>query len=277
VKKFALSAVLVVAMAAAAQAQVTIDYTRQTSNSRLRIRYSSGYGYGYGGFYTGFGGSYYAYGAGYNSYYGAGGLSYGFYPGYGYLYTNGPSIYSYGSPYSYMGGYGGTGYYGGYPGYRAGFGRPSASADAAGPVSRNGPVADRIHELAAAREIEEGRRRLKMGDYRGAVDEFRSAVTIHTDDAVAQAWFAVGLAIAGDGRNADKALRAAVSGGLAVDRMGPADFHDDKERAKVTAALSKVSGDGALAAAFALALTGEPAKLKQLAEKDAAARQLLPK
>lgn len=276
-KKILLSAVLVAALAAVAEAQVTIDYSRQNRNSSLRIRYSSGYGYGYGygygGYYAGFGGSYTAYGAGYNSYFGPGGLNYGFYPGYGYPTTGGPSIYSYGSPYSYTGGYGGVGYY-----PRAGFGRPSASADAAGPVARTGPVADRIPEFMAAREIEEGRRRLRMGDYRGAVDQFRAAVAAQTDNALAQAWFAVGLAITGDGRNADKALRAAVAGGVAAEKMGLADgFHDDRERAKVTAALSRMGGDGSLAAAFALSLSGDPGKLKQLAEKDPAARRLLPK
>ena len=269
-KKCLLPAALVMGLAAAAPAQVTIDYSRHDRNSSLRIRYSSGYSYG--GFYTGFGGGYYAYGAGYNSYYGPDGFNYSFY--HGYLYTNGPSIYGYGSgPYSYMGGYGGVGT------YRPGtFSRPSASADAAGPLTRTAPVSDRVTEFAAAREIEEGRRRLKTGDYRSAVDQFRASVAAHPESAIAQAWFAVALSISGDGRNADKALKAAVADGLDVEKMSLADaFLDDKERAKVTAALAKTGAEGGLSAAFALSLAGDPAKLKQLAEKDPVARKLLPK
>jgi hypothetical protein len=283
VKKSVLSIALVALMAAAAQAQVVIDYTRESRNSRLRITYSSGYGYGYGYGYGGYG-----YGTGYGSFYG-GGLNYGGYPGYGAMYTGGSSYSFGGTPYGYgyAGPYGGVGYYGGYSGgyggyggygYRGGFDRPYASADAAGPVTRSGPAADRLPEFASAREIEEGRRRLKMGDYRGAVDQFRASVAAQTDNPVAQAWFAVALAIMGDGKNADKALRAAVGGKVAADKLGLADgFHDDKERARVVAALGRVGGDGSLAAAFALSLAGEPEKLKQLAEKDPVARQLLPK
>ena len=273
-KKFMLPAALVMGMAAAAHAQVVIDYSRQDRHSSLRVRYSSGtgYGYGYGGFYSGFGGGYYAYGAGYNSYYGPGGYTYGFYPGY--FSTNGPSLYGYGgSPSTYMGGYGGVGYY--RPGTLS---RPSASTDAAGPLTRPAPVSDRVVELTVAREFEEGRRRLKTGDYRSAVDQFRASVAAHPENATAQAWFAVALAISGDGRNGDKALKAAVADGLDVEKMSLADaFHDDKERAKVIAALSRTGAEGALSAAFALALAGEPAKLKQLAEKDPVARKLLPK
>jgi len=272
VKKFLLPAALVMGMAAAAHAQVVVDYSRTDRNSSFRVRYSSGYGYGYGGFYSGFGGGYYAYGAGYNSYYGPNGFNYGFYPGY--LSTNGPSIYGYGSgPYSYMGGYGGVGT------YRPGtFGRPSASTDAAGPLTRSAPVSDRVMEFAAARELEEGRRRLKTGDYRSAVDQFRASVAAHPENALAQAWFAVALAISGDGRNADKALKAAVADGLDVGKMSLSDaFHDDKERTKVTTALSRTGAEGGLSAAFALSLDGDPAKLKQLAEKDPVAQKLLPK
>jgi hypothetical protein len=270
VKKFMVAAALVLALGAVAQAQVTIDYSRRDRNSSLRVSYSSGYGYG--GFYSGFGGGYYAYGAGYNSYYGPTGLNYGFYPGY--LYTNGPSIYGYGSgPYSYRGGYGGVGY------YRPGsYSRPSASADAAGPVSRTAPVSDRVVELAVGREIEEGRRRLKTGDYRSSLDQFRASFAAHPENALVQAWFAVALAISGDGRNADKALKSAVADGVDPEKMSLADvFHDDKERAKVTAALGRTGADGGLSAAFALSLAGDSARLKQLAEKDPVARKLLPK
>ena len=42
-------------------------------------------------------------------------------------------------------------------------------------------------------------------------------------------------------------------------------------------ALARTTGEGSLAAAFALDRIGEPMRLKQLAEKDPVARQLLPK
>lgn len=258
-KKCVIAAAFVVLLSAAAHAQVVVDTSKEKVYLYGYRARSSGY-YGWGGY-----GSYGGWGSTYS------GFGYDMYPGFGYAYTDGPMVYSFGSNYGYSG-YRGVGYRGGY------FGRPNASADAAGPMPRTGPVADRIHEYASAREIEEGRRRLKLGDYKGAVDQFRSAVASHTESPVAQAWFAVALAIAGDGKNADKALRAAASAGFPLGRITLADgFHDEKERSRVAAALSKAGPDGALAAAFVLSLTGDGAKLKQLAEKDPAARRLLPK
>jgi hypothetical protein len=252
-KNAVLSIAFLALMAAAAQAQVTFEYSRQNRNSSFSVTYSSGYGYGG---YGGYGG------------YSYGGLGYGS----GLLYGG----YGFGSPLLYGGSYGG-GYYGGYR-YRGSWGRPSAATEVAGPAPRSGPVADRVPEFTAAREIEEGRRRLKAGDYRGAVDDFRSAVAAHTDSPLAQAWFAVALAIAGDGKNADKALRAAAASGVPSERISLADgFRDEQERVRVIVALARVTGEGSLAAAFALDRIGEPARLKQLADKDPAARQLLPK
>lgn len=246
-KKSVAAAAFVVLLSAAAQAQVVVvDSAREKA-----------YVYGYrsrswGSGYTGWGG----YGTGFY-----GGYGYGLYSGYGY---DGPMVYG----------------YGGYP-YRGGGStwRPGASADAAGPaVRRAGPVADRMPEFTSAREIEEGRRRMKLGDYKGAVDQFRSAVVSNTESALAQAWFAVALAIAGEGKNADKALRAAEASGIPLDRITLADaFPDDKERARVAALLSKAGPEGAFAAAFALSIAGDASKLKQLAEKDPAAARLLPK
>ena len=272
-----LSSTLAILMAAVAHAQVVVvDPPKERSFVVMGPRwgYSGWGGYGVGGYsYGGYGG--YSYG-GYGGY-GISGFSYGS-PGYGYGYYQGPVGVD-GLGYGYGSLYGGPGYY--YRGYgaRSGyFSRPGAAADAAGPLARTGPVADRMAEFTSAREIEEGRARLKAGDYRGAVDEFRSAVAAHTENPIAQAWFAVALAIVGDGRNADKALRAAEAGGFPVDRLALLDgFRDEKERAKVISSLDRASGDGALAAAFALSLAGEGAKLKKLAEKDPVARRLLPK
>lgn len=247
-----LSAVVVLLTAVAAQAQVVVvDPPEQRKLIRWpRTGYSGWGGVGVGGYTWG------GYGTGFSGYWTSS--------------WDGP-LYAGGSL------YGGAGYYG--YGTRGGYwSRPSASADAAGPLPRTGPVADRMAEFASAREIEEGRARLRMADYRGAVDGFRAAVAAHTENPVAQAWFAVALAIVGEGKNADKALRAAAAAGVPVDRLTLADgFRDEKERVRVIVALAKTSGDGTLTAAFALSLAGEGVRLKQLAEKDPVAKQLLPK
>jgi hypothetical protein len=256
VKKSILSAVVVLLAAAAAHAQGIIVDPPPREKKLIGHGPRCGY-YGWGGY--GVGG------------YGFGGTGTIFW-GYGCTTGDGPLIYGVGSL------YGGTGYYGGY-GIRSGYwSRPSASADAAGPLPRTGPVSDRLAEFASAREIEDGRARLRAGDYRGAVDSFRAAVAAQPENPLAQAWFAVGLATVGDGKNADKALRSAAGAGFAVDRLTLADgFRDEKERVRVIVALARSSGDGTLASAFALSLTGEGAMLKKLAEKDSVAKSLLPK
>ncbi|MBV8881794.1 MAG: hypothetical protein JO332_17685 [Planctomycetaceae bacterium] len=205
-------------------------------------------------------------------------------PGFG-----GPALYGWGGPCrpGFVAGYPGVGlFWGGYCGRGAGgygpwngdgyFSRPFASATAAGPVLTSPPL-DRTPQGAASRELEEGRRRFREGDYAGAVDAFRSAVVASTENPALQAWFAVSLIAVGDGRNADKALRSAAASGLSVGAVAPAGlFRDDKERVRMIVALAKVGSEGGLAAAYVLSLAGEPARLKQLAEKDATARRLLP-
>ena len=248
--KAILSGAIALFLAAAAHAQ-SVETTPETTRILRRSTWTwSGWGgTGTSGFTTGY--------TGY---------------GYGYGYYGGPVGVDY---YGYGAGslYGGAGYYRSY-----GFRRPIASADAAGPGVRSGPVADRLAEFASAREIEAGRASLKSGDYRGAVDQFRSAVAAHTENPLAQAWFAVALAITGDVKNADKALRAAAAAGFPLDRVTLADaFHDEKERVKVIVALAKASGDGSLAVAFALSQAGEGAVLKKLSDKDPVAKSLLPK
>lgn len=249
-KKPILSGALAILMAAAAHAQ-TVETSPEYKLIRGCRRAWSGWGgYGYSGFTTG-------------------------YSGFGYGYYAGPGVDFFGAGTGSL--YVGPGYYGS-QGYRGYFNRPSASADAAGPLSRSGPVADRMAEFTSAREIDEGRARLKSADYRGAVDQFRSAVAAHTENPLAQAWFAVALAIAGDVKNADKALRAAAAAGFPLDRVALADaFRDEKERVRVIVTLAKASEDGSLAVAFALSQAGEGAPLKKLAEKDPVAKNLLPK
>jgi hypothetical protein len=221
--------------------------------------YSGGYGYGYG---CGYGGAWWT-----------GGCRPGFitgYPGFGTIWGGCGGYYGYGS------GYGGY-----YPGYGEGdpyYGHPYyGTAAAAGPRSAPAPAVDRTPQGTALREIEEGRRRFRSGDYRAALDSFRSAVVATPDYPVAQAWFAVSLIAAGDGRNADKAIRAAAAGGLSPGALSlDGLFRDEKERVRMIVALAKTGSDGSLAAAYALFLAGEPARLKQMAEKDPGARRLLP-
>jgi tetratricopeptide (TPR) repeat protein len=260
-KKFLLAGTMLAFMAVAAEAQIIIDYTRRTRNSTLTVSYNSGY-YGYYGYYGGFGGF------GYGDYYGYGGYpAGGFYSGgAGGAFYSGYGMYSYGTM---------PGLYGGRP-YRSPYSTPPVTDYAPMPGRGSPGVADRMNEFASAKEIEVGRARFKSGDYTGALDDFRSAVVADTSNPAAQAHFAVALAVAGDFKNADKALRSA------ADRapFGKVDFSglfaNEKERAKVTAMLGKVSGDGALSAAYALAVMGDPAALKKLAEKDPAAKKLLP-
>jgi hypothetical protein len=227
-------------------------------------------------------------GAGVGSGYGTGhiagtGYSAPYYNGFGYGFSWGGRpgfLFGYPGWGSVWAGYGNGGYSGGSPGYWGGEGRfypPFAAAGVAGPAPQP-PPPDRTPEAASQREINEGRRRFRQGDYRGAVDSFRSAVIATTESPTAQAWFAVGLIVSADGRNADKALRAAASGGLAPGALSlDGLFRDEKERVRVIVALAKVTGEGGLAASYALSLAGEPARLKQLSEKDPAALRLVPK
>lgn len=269
--------VLALSLRGAALGQSAPDASRDKQKTAgLGLSYSSGSATGYG---TGWGGT------GYGPYFYGGGGLYGYSSGFGGLFSGGafpnPSPYGYTGPYGGLGYFGsgdwGAGRYGGF-GYRGTVDHRRAAAEVAGPSTPADPMADRMPDYAAAREIEEGRRRLKAGDYHGAVDLFRAAVSAQTQSAVAQAWFAVGLSITGDGRNADKALKAAAGGGAHLDQLTLGDgFHDDRERAKVVGTLSRVSGEGSLAAAFTMFLAGDATKLKQLAGKDATARALLPK
>ena len=185
-KKVLLAGTFLAFMAVAAEAQIIIDYQRRTRNSTLTITYNSGF-YGYFGYYGAYGG----YGGFGDSFaYSSAGFGDSFYSGYG--------LYSYGTP---------PGLYGGRP-YRSPYSMPPV-ADYT-PMAPRGPgVSDRMNEYASSKEIEVGRIRFKMGDYKGAVDDFRSAVVADTSSAAAQAYFAVALAVMGDYKNADKALRAA--------------------------------------------------------------------
>jgi hypothetical protein len=251
VKKIVLAAALVIVMALAAEAQVSITYTRQTSNSRLTVRFTGGsfHSYGYGG-------------------YGLTGVGYG---GGSYVYSSG--VLGYGSYRSAVAPgvvagmyhpYGGGSYFG-YPGY-------TYYAGAARPImDYSPPPPPRSQENVNAALLDQGRKRLRYGDYRGAVDDIRTAVVGDPAGGVSEAWFAVALVLAGDARNADKSLRAALGHGF----KGRLDLQlrDRRETQLRTAALAKLGGESA---AYALSLLGQDEKLVSLAEKDAALKPLLP-
>lgn len=270
-RKAMLAGALLAFMAAAAEAQVYLEYEKRKKDWSLRVTYSSPYYYGYGGYYYspyGYYSSPYSYyspfGYGYGStvsYGGLGGWSYG-YPG-----------YSYGSPYA-----GGV-YYNYWngplgPTYR-GYVRP-AMIDTSPPPLRPRGVADRMHEFVASKELQEGKRRFRLGDYGGALGQFREAVASDTSSGLAQAHFALALAATGDYRNADKALRAAAGLGPLGTLPLKEFFRDDKEKTRFFAGLAKAGKDGALVAAWARFLIGEEEALRQLAPKDPAAKKLLP-
>lgn len=121
----------------------------------------------------------------------------------------------------------------------------------------------------------DGLRRIKEADYRGAVDSFRTAVIESEGSVRATAHFALGLILMGDGRNADKALRAAVELG-ALEKIEVASlFKDEKEATRVKKCLGAMNADGLLAAAWVESQAGLPERLVRLSEKDPVARRLL--
>lgn len=273
-KNILLAAMLLAVMAAAVQAQVVVvDSNRQTRYGSLNVRSAS---YSYSASYYGFGLSYgyggYGYPGCFSYYHGGCGVPvngmpmtapcplYGppgtFYSGYG--------LYSYGTPYGLYGGGGGA-YYGGMPGIESELPPPPRKTD----------DAEKLEKLSSSKQIDLGRFRFRAGDYRGALDEFRQAV-VADPSAAAQAHFAIALVVAGDLKNADKALRGAVDKAPfgKIDFTGL--FPNEKEKARVLAALQKVSGDGSLAAAFALQSMGVPEPLQKQAEKDPLAKKFLP-
>ncbi|HEV3025933.1 MAG TPA: hypothetical protein VG457_00085, partial [Planctomycetota bacterium] len=110
---------------------------------------------------------------------------------------------------------------------------------------------------------------------RGAVDAFRQAVVAHTENPLAQAYFALGLVVIGDGKNADKALRLATERGSFGKIELRTMFKDVKERDRVLGVLGRISGDGLLTAAWAQSLAADTDRLKELAQKDPIAKTLL--
>jgi hypothetical protein len=125
------------------------------------------------------------------------------------------------------------------------------------------------------RLILDGLKRLKLADYRGAVDTFRSAIIASDGNVRAKALFALGLVVTSDGKNADKALRAAAAMGFSEKLDLPSLFKDQKEYARIKGLLGSISGEGLLTAAWAEFMGGSPDRLKRLAEQEPVARQLL--
>src|SRR5579862_2474158 len=165
-------ALSILALATLARSASAQDFGTTTGQTRSSSSSSSGYSWGTGSFGTG-------YSSGFVSGYGGvwtGGYRPGFiagYPGVGSMWTGTGGYYGYG------------GAYGGYVGPWWGEGTHRRStppaAGAAGPVA---PTVDRAPMGTASREIEEGRRRFRTGDYRNALDAFRSAVVATPDNPV---------------------------------------------------------------------------------------------
>lgn len=247
-KKSLLAGVLLAFLAVAAEAQVYIEYNRQNRHGALRIVYRGGYGWGYG---------------------------YGFPGRYGTFSFN---PYGYRLGYADVGGWYGGSAYSWYEGPAYLYWAPYTVLDHPWPP-RRAAVADEDRSTSpafmVALGIEEGRRRFRRADYRGAVEAFREAVTADFDAAAPKAWFALALVVTGDLRNADKSLRAAADRAPfgEIDLRGM--FLDERERARVLRILARAAEGGSLAAAWALFLDGQPEALKGLAEKDPAARRLL--
>jgi hypothetical protein len=258
VKKIALSGILTLGLALAAHAQVVVSGPSVTQSYSRQSTYTGtglpGHGWGYGTRYQDYYGCsrwgypYWGYGGGYYSTAVAPGVAAGmWHPGGPYVtgVDYGPGIEPYG------GGYGPLPY------------RPV--------VARAERVAERSPENVAAVAVEAGRRRIRAGDYRGAVAATREAIVADGDVATHEAWFAVALALAGETRPADKALRAGLKHGF----KGTLDLQmrDAKEAARVGALLAQAGGE---AAAYALSLLGQPQALQALAAKDPALKPLLP-
>lgn len=271
-RKFLAAAVLAAFVAAAVQAQTAP--VQGNGGGRPPVRGAGGrggypgHGYGTGSGY-GYGGYGYGHGHGCGGYPGGGGAYWPLPPRYGGWWGGLGYGFNYGSSfgeYSYYYGALSAPYYGSY-GWDY---NPPPPA----PVEPRRPAVSPA--AASAKAVEEGRRCLKEADYKGAVDSFREAVTADFGRAAPQAWFALALAVSGDYRNADKALRSA-AGGAPFEKIDFRSlFKDARECDRVRLALTRPGGAGSLAVAWLLALDGDPFRLKQMAEKDAAAKKLLP-
>jgi hypothetical protein len=134
-------------------------------------------------------------------------------------------------------------------------------------------------ELAALsmdRDLEPGRRLLRAGEYRAALASFRELVGRHPKDGDALAHFAFALALVGEGKHADKALRAAATT-RGPSRIPVGDLvKDARERLRLTGVFGKRTGDGELSAAWILGRWGDPTRLKALSAKDPDAAVLMP-
>ena len=111
------------------------------------------------------------------------------------------------------------------------------------PVYLVSPVsAERANRLRMHEDVEEGIRRFRAADYRGAVDAFRKAFLVSTDEGLLQLWLGLALAGSGDFRNAEKAIRGAFetlnpAEGLGIDL--PASFRDPSEESRFLGMLAK--------------------------------------
>jgi hypothetical protein len=153
---------------------------------------------------------------------------------------------------------------------------PVSSWVPAPPLTPAPPPSADLAALSMDRDLESGRRLIRLGDYRSALASFRELVGRHPRDGDALAHFAFALALVGEGRNADKALRAAATmpGPL---RIPAGDLvKDAREKLRLTGVFEKRSGEGGLSAAWILSRWGDSARLKALSAKDPDAAVLMP-
>ncbi|MBI2898939.1 MAG: hypothetical protein HYY17_02030 [Planctomycetes bacterium] len=124
--------------------------------------------------------------------------------------------YYYGCGYYWSTPYYGGPYYTGWTGarfYRPAYWEPyTATRPVVYPRSdvTTAPVSsERLRKARMHKDVEEGMRRFKAADWRGAVDAFREAFLADTDSGAMQFYLGLALTGAGDLRNAEKAFRGA--------------------------------------------------------------------
>jgi tetratricopeptide (TPR) repeat protein len=235
-----LTVVFLVALESMADAQgITLEYKRQTSNSELVVTWSGGY-----------------WGSGY---------AYGYGTGYGY-----GCRYPVGSSYVYPGSY-----------YR--FPRYSYSTLYYGSraVYNYSPVLPRSEGrkgiLSVRKEVEEGLRYFRRGNYAGALASFKRAYLADTGSAPVRFLFGLALVGAGDSRNADKAFTGALEDLSPADVRGT-DLSSMFGSVRQEEEFGKRAVPGSLSAGVVALLLGDEAGAKKILsaqKKNAAARKLL--
>ncbi len=134
--------------------------------------------------------------------------------------------------------------------------------------------------IMVQKDMEEGLRFFRKGNYPGALSSFKKAYLGDTDSSAVQFHFALALAGAGDFRNADRAFSAALEG-LSVDDIRGTDlsgmFGSSAQQDLYRKNLAMAAPDSLSSGVIALLLGDDPAAREILSaqKKNAAARKLL--